>query len=101
MLLQGEVPDEAGVRVVGRRRGAVRRRHHRLRRVRSVHVAVRLHVVASQHVRTYKKHPCHLDHGLLDKSKPSVTLRRDLIQKGTKVALGQLWDMDSHTVYVT
>lgn len=59
VLLQGEVPDEAGVRVVGWRRSAVRGWHHRLGRVRTVHVAVRLHVMAAQHVRTYGKHPCH------------------------------------------
>lgn len=48
--LEGEVPDEAGVRVIRRGRAAVGGRHDGLTAVASVHVSIGLHVVAAQHV---------------------------------------------------
>lgn len=52
MSLQGEVPDEAGVRVI-RWWAAVRSSHYILTAVATVHVTVTLHVVAVEHAWTH------------------------------------------------
>lgn len=48
--MEGEVPDEAGVRVIRRGRATVGSRHKSLTAVATVHVAIGLHVVAVEHV---------------------------------------------------
>lgn len=48
--MEGEVPDEAGVRVIRRGRAAVGSRDYILTAVAAVHFAVGLHVVAVEHV---------------------------------------------------
>lgn len=55
MSLEGEVPDEAGVRVIRRGRATVGGRHYSLIAVATIHVAVGLHVVGAEHVGTCKE----------------------------------------------
>lgn len=55
MSLEGEVPDEAGVRVIRRGRATVGGRHYSLIAVATIHVAVGLHVVAAEHVGTCER----------------------------------------------
>lgn len=55
MSLEGEVPDEAGVRVIRRGRATVGGRHYGLIAVATIHVAVGLHVVAAEHVGSCEK----------------------------------------------
>lgn len=47
--MEGEVPDEAGVRVI-RGWAAVGSRHYRLTAVATIHVTIGLHVVVVEHV---------------------------------------------------
>lgn len=55
MSLEGEVPDEAGVRVIRRGRAAVGSRHYSLTAVATIHVTIGLHVVAVEHICTCEK----------------------------------------------
>lgn len=53
--MEGEVPDEAGVRVIWRGWAAVGSRHYSLTAVATVHITIGLHVVAVKHVGTCER----------------------------------------------
>lgn len=53
--MEGEVPDEAGVRVIRRGWATVGGRHYSLIAVATIHVTVGLHMVAAEHAGTCEK----------------------------------------------